>query len=93
MKKLIAVINSMNSILQIDATRKYIDLYYKKFGESKKDFIEYYFRNKLRFLKISRKGGKYMDNKFWYVAGVALLAVALAARVEPLRSLVFGPAA
>jgi hypothetical protein len=54
MKKLIAVINSMSNILQIDATRKYIDLYYKKFGESKKDFIEYYFRNKLRFVKKKR---------------------------------------
>jgi len=53
MKKLLKVINSMSNILQIDATRKYIDLYYKQFGETRKDLIEYYFRNKKkRFKKI-----------------------------------------
>jgi hypothetical protein len=51
MKKLLKVINSMSNILQIDATRKYIDLYYKQFGEARKDVIEYYFRNKKKGLK------------------------------------------
>ena len=51
MKKLLKVINSMSNILQIDATRKYIDLYYKQFGEARKDVIEYYFRNKKKNLK------------------------------------------
>ena len=50
MKKLLKVINSMSNTLQIDATRKYIDLYYKKFGETRKDVIEYYFRNKKKDL-------------------------------------------
>ena len=51
MKKLLKVINSMSNILQIDATRKYIDSYYKQFGETRKDVIEYYFRNKKKNLK------------------------------------------
>jgi hypothetical protein len=50
MKKLLKVINSMSNMLQIDATRKYIDLYYNKFGEKRKDLIEYYFRNKQKNL-------------------------------------------
>ena len=41
MKKLLKVINSMSNILQIDATRKYIDLYYKQFGETRKDSTQY----------------------------------------------------
>ena len=50
-KKLIAVIKSMNSSIQIPATRKYIDLYYKKNGEILKQTIEYYFKVKKRDLR------------------------------------------
>ena len=49
--KLIAVIKSINSSIQIPATRKYIDLYYKKNGEILKQTIEYYFKVKKRDLR------------------------------------------
>jgi hypothetical protein len=49
-KKLISVIKSMSSHIQIEATRKYIDLYYKKNGTVMKDMIEYYFKVKKRNL-------------------------------------------
>ena len=58
MKKLLKVINSMSNILQIDATRKYIDLYYKQFGETRKDVIEYYFRNKKKKFEELRSNGR-----------------------------------
>lgn len=48
-KKLIAVIKSMKNSIEIPATRKYIDLYYKKNGDKQKEMIEYYF-------KVKRKG-------------------------------------
>ena len=50
-KKLIAVIKSMDNSIQIPATRKYIDLYYKKNGEILKQTIEYYFKIKKRGLR------------------------------------------
>lgn len=49
-KKLIAVIKSMSRFNQIEATRKYIDLYYKKNGTRMKDMIEYYFKVKKKNL-------------------------------------------
>ena len=49
-KKLIAVIKSMSRFNQVEATRKYIDLYYKKNGTKMKDMIEYYFKVKKKNL-------------------------------------------
>ena len=50
-KKLLAVIKSMNSTVQIPATRTYIDLYYKKNGIKLKEMIEFYFKVKKRDLR------------------------------------------
>ena len=49
-KKLLAVIKSMKQTIHIPAVRKYIDLYYRKNGERKKEMIEYYFKVKSRNL-------------------------------------------
>lgn len=46
MKKLLLVIKSMNSTQQIPATRKYIDLWYQKYGTKNKPLIEIYFKSK-----------------------------------------------
>lgn len=50
MKKVLRVIKSMNSREQIDATRKYIDLWYKSKGEAHKKLIELYFKTKKQTL-------------------------------------------
>ena len=50
-KKLLSVIKSMNSTVQIPATRIYIDLYYKKNGTKLKEMIEFYFKVKKRDLR------------------------------------------
>jgi hypothetical protein len=49
-KKLIAVIRSMNHMVQIKAVRVYIDLYYKKNGIKNREMIEHYFKVKSRNL-------------------------------------------
>lgn len=46
MNKLLRVIKSMRKREHIDATRKYIDLWYKTFGEKNKKIIELYFKTK-----------------------------------------------
>lgn len=46
MKKLLLVIKSMNSQEQIPATRKYIDLWYRRYGTKNKQLIEIYFKSK-----------------------------------------------
>jgi len=51
MKKLLLVIRSMNSYEQIPATRKYIDLWYKKYGTKNKELIEIYFKSKKEEVK------------------------------------------
>lgn len=50
-KKLLSVIKSMDTTLQIPATRTYIDLYYKKNGVKLKEMIEFYFKMKKRDLR------------------------------------------
>jgi uncharacterized protein (DUF1499 family) len=50
-KKLIAVIKSMSRITHVEATRRYIDLFYKKNGTKMVDMIEYYFRVKKKKIK------------------------------------------
>ena len=49
--KLLKVINSMTSRDHIDGTRRYIDLYYKKFGQKHRSFVEVYFKSKIKILK------------------------------------------
>jgi len=46
MKKLLRVIKSMKKREHIDATRRYIDLWYKNYGENHKNLIEIYFKSK-----------------------------------------------
>jgi phosphorylcholine metabolism protein LicD len=46
MKKLLLVIQSINSTQQIPATRKYIDLWYRKYGTKNKELVEIYFKSK-----------------------------------------------
>lgn len=46
MKKVLRVIKSMNSREQFEATRRYIDLWYRKYGETNKGLIEIYFKSK-----------------------------------------------
>ena len=50
-KKLLAVIESMTSILHIDATKRYIDLYFKHYGNKNKVIVELYFNQKVKELK------------------------------------------
>lgn len=51
MKKVLQVIKSMNNREQIDATRRYIDLWYKSKGEAHKKLIELYFKTKSNEVK------------------------------------------
>lgn len=51
MKKVLRVIKSMNNREQIDATRRYIDLWYKSKGEAHKKLIELYFKTKSNEVK------------------------------------------
>lgn len=46
MKKLLLVIKSMQNQEQIPATRRYIDLWYKKYGTKNKELIEIYFKSR-----------------------------------------------
>lgn len=46
MKKLLLVIRSMNNQEQIPATRRYIDLWYRKYGTKNKELVEIYFKSK-----------------------------------------------
>lgn len=46
MRKLLKVIDSMNSYEQIPAVRKYIELYYQMYGTQNKGLIEVYFRTR-----------------------------------------------
>jgi hypothetical protein len=50
-KKLLAVIESMTSILHIDATNRYIDLYFKHYGNKNKVIVDLYFKQKVKQLK------------------------------------------
>jgi hypothetical protein len=50
-KKLIKVIESMTSILHIDATKRYMDLYFKQYGTRNKVIVELYFKRKVKELK------------------------------------------
>ena len=51
MKKVLRVIKSMNNREQIEATRRYIDLWYKSKGEAHKKLIELYFKTKSNEVK------------------------------------------
>jgi|14BtaG_2_1085337.scaffolds.fasta_scaffold56768_3 hypothetical protein len=46
--KIIKMIDSTQNSIQGLATRNYIDLYYRQFGTSKKEYIETVFRNKIK---------------------------------------------
>jgi hypothetical protein len=51
MKKIIDVINSIESILHIEAVRQYIDLYYDVNGIEDREMIETHFLNRIEELK------------------------------------------
>lgn len=51
MKKVLRVIKSMNNREQIQATRRYIDLWYRAYGENHKNLIEIYFKSKSNEVK------------------------------------------
>jgi hypothetical protein len=51
MKKIIDVINSIESILHIESVRQYIDLYYHANGVEDKEIIETHFLNRIEELK------------------------------------------
>lgn len=51
MKKVLKVIKSMENREQIQATRRYIDLWYKKYGDNHKGLIEIYFKSKSNEVK------------------------------------------
>lgn len=46
--KILKMIESTRDSRQGLATRNYIDLYYKQYGESKKEYIEQVFNNKIK---------------------------------------------
>lgn len=46
MKKLVKVIKSVENAEQLSSARKYIDLWYKTYGENHKIIIELYFKSK-----------------------------------------------
>lgn len=46
MKKLVKVIKSVENAEQLSSARKYIDLWYKTYGENHKTIIELYFKSK-----------------------------------------------
>ena len=46
MRKLLLLIKSLQTTEQIPATRRYIDLWYKKYGTKNKELIEIYFKSK-----------------------------------------------
>jgi len=50
-KKVIKVIDSMTCILHIDTTKRYMDLYFKHYGNRDKRVIEIYFKRKVKELK------------------------------------------
>lgn len=52
-KKLIKVIESMTSILHIDGTQRYMDLYFKQYGTRNKVIVELYFKKKVKDIKNS----------------------------------------
>lgn len=45
-KKLLAVVDSMSKIQQVQTVRNYIDCYYKLYGIKNKGLIEIYFRTR-----------------------------------------------
>ena len=49
--KMFKVIDSMSSRDHINGTRRYIDLYYKQFGEKHKSVIEIYFKTRVKLVK------------------------------------------
>ena len=51
MKKLLKVIESTTKLNHIEGTRRYIDLYYKQYGELNKGIIELYFKKQIRVIK------------------------------------------
>jgi len=51
MKKLIKVIESIKNETHILGTRRYIDLYYKRYGEKNKGIVELYFNKTIKVLK------------------------------------------
>lgn len=53
MKKLLKVIESTTKLDHIDGTRRYIDLYYKKYGNLNKGIVELYFKKKVKDIKNS----------------------------------------
>ena len=46
--KILRMIESTKDSTQGLVTRNYIDLYYKQYGESKKEYIEQVFNNKIK---------------------------------------------
>lgn len=50
-RKLIKVIESMKNETHILGTRRYIDLYYKQYGERNRGIIELYFNKTIKVLK------------------------------------------
>lgn len=51
MQKLLLVIRSMKTQEQIPATRRYIDLWYKKYGTKNKELIEIYYKSRKQELR------------------------------------------
>ena len=51
MKKLLKVIESTTHLDHISGTRRYIDLYYKQYGDNSKGIIELYFRKQIKSIK------------------------------------------
>jgi len=51
MKKLLKVIESTTKLDHIEGTRRYIDLYYKQYGELNKGIIELYFKKQIKVIK------------------------------------------
>jgi hypothetical protein len=51
MKKLLKVIESTTKLDHIEGTRRYIDLYYKQYGELNKGIIELYFKKQIKLIK------------------------------------------
>jgi len=51
MKKLLKVIESTTKLNHIDGTRRYIDLYYKQYGNLNRGIIELYFKKQVKSIK------------------------------------------
>ena len=50
-KKLLKVIESTTKLDHIEGTRRYIDLYYKQYGNVNKGIIELYFKKQVKSIK------------------------------------------